>query len=165
MVLTKPSQVGKWMNTGFSPYSLRIVSREPGRVWLSCHRDRHLTSSSEGRWAPSNHCPLLPTAESGAGAAGDILLHSMFSISACLAVENHQVDLVGFEPATSSFSVMRSTNWATCLPCIQIGVSASIGARNFLSRIDVTFIRNMKRRRKSSYTRRLLDRNSSWICT
>ena len=32
-----------------SRFSFRIVSREPGRGWLSCRRDRHLTSSSEGR--------------------------------------------------------------------------------------------------------------------
>ena len=59
--------MGSEMNTAFPRFSSRIVFREPGRGWLSCRRDRHLTSSSEGREHKSNHCPLLPMAEWGVG--------------------------------------------------------------------------------------------------
>ena len=105
------------MNTAFSRYSFRIVFREPGRGWLSCRRDRHLTSSSEGREHKSNHCSLLPTAEWGVGrwhrwhnSALDvrhIRLHSCGKIS--------WLNLVGLESAISSIPVVCSTNWATYL--------------------------------------------------
>ena len=90
------------MNTAFSRFSSRIVFREPGRGWLSCRRDRHLTSSSKGREHKSNHCSLLPTAEWGgvrwhrrhnsALNVRHICLHSCGKIS--------KLNLVGLEPGT-----------------------------------------------------------------
>ena len=76
----------KWMNTRLSPYSFWEVIKEP------CHQDRHLTSSSEGRWAAYKHCSLLAMAKRG----------------------EYMKQTSQFCTWTSWFSVVCSINWATC---------------------------------------------------
>ena len=46
------------------PWARPLPTRLLGRGWLSYQWERHLTSSSDGRWAPSNHCSLEPLTSS-----------------------------------------------------------------------------------------------------
>ena len=75
----------KWKNTTFSRSSYRRVFRDPSRGCLSCCRDHHLTSSSNGRWAPTNHCSPPAMAEWGVGETDDIIQH-MSGISVCIYI-------------------------------------------------------------------------------